>query len=212
MPAGVEAYIRLLGEPYNSKASPYNPTGTYFNVSNLVYGPKYHAVTVPDGTVNMVFDNFTTSDGAGSWHLKEQQLPTDVTSYYCSSHNCPKYDNKNAGVFVTKLATGTQTQGNITCGTFEFPPTSQGIGTFKAPQAFTVLEGMLTIQTTLNGKAVTSNLIPGDFIFIPANHEFSWGGAAAGNSVYSFAAGTDTVVKSFIADKWQTTLGVPTID
>lgn len=212
VPGGIEYYIRLLGEPYNSKASPFNPTGTFFNYSSLAYGPEYHAVTVPNGTVNMDFDNFTTPDGAGIWHLQEQQLPADITSYYCSSHNCPKYDNKNAGVFVTKLATGKQTQGNITCGTFEFTPKSQRTGTFKAPQAFTVLEGMFKIQTNLNGKAVSSNLIPGDMVFIPADHEFSWSGVAAWNSVYSFAAGTDTLVNSFIDEKWRTTFGVPTID
>ncbi len=172
-PAGIEDFLLAVGEEYTKKSAPFDQASQpVYNVPvALKLADKYSVSVQLDFKLNNDLTNGTSTDGEGVWHLKDQKLPGSVAPYFLSSNMGPKFLNHATNQVVTTLATGAESGGNTTIATIAMGAGDMGATqSFKAAQAFQVLEGQLTIKIADQ----TVNLIYGDLIFLPPNTEFSY--------------------------------------
>ena len=197
-PAGIEEFLLAAGSEYASTTnSPFDSEGKpeYNIAAALKLADKYSVSLQLGFKLNNDFTNGTTSDGEGVWHMKGQKLPGSVAPYFLSNNMGPKFLNRASNQVVMTLTTEAESAGNTTIATIGMGAGQMGATqSFKAPQAFQVLEGQLTIKI----GDQTVNLINGDLVFLPADTEFSYYSAVAWTKIYTYAAGSDSLASSIV--------------
>jgi mannose-6-phosphate isomerase-like protein (cupin superfamily) len=188
-PGGIDEFFAIAGIPYKSDA-PFNPQdNSQLNVTKVLgLMPHFNIVPEPLNTINMDFENGTTADGLGTWHIADQSLPDDPSKpYFISSNRGPKYLHKDTNQVIATLATKTQTSNKLTVASIAMKKgTKQRDLTFDVDQAFQVTEGQLILEM----KGERAHLIFGDLAFIPKGTCFTYSSNVGFTKFVSWAAGS----------------------
>lgn len=123
-PGGIDVFFAAAGEAYTGEG-PFNPVDHSQLDAPKVLSlmPKFNIVPNPTLSTNNNWENGTTADGQGTWHVADQSLPSGSDqAYFISSNRGPKFLHQSTSQVIGRLASGVQTGGTLFVATIVMPP------------------------------------------------------------------------------------------